>query len=147
MARRLTKELAELKRSPLDWCTCEPQEDDILQWTATIVGPDGTPYEGGIFNISLEFPAEYPFKAPKVKFQTRIYHPHVRTATGEICADVLLNNWGPTLNVTFVLNTIRQMLIEPSTESPLEPEIGRLLIEDKQAFIKNAAKCTAEFAS
>lgn len=45
----------------------------------------------------------------QVKFVTRIYHPNVKTDTGEICSDILNENWGPTLNVTYVLNTIRQV--------------------------------------
>lgn len=44
----------------------------------------------------------------QVKFVTRIYHPNVKTDSGEICSDILNENWGPTLNVTYVLNTIRQ---------------------------------------
>jgi len=31
-----------------------------------IDGPEGTPYDGGIFTIDIVFPPEYPFKAPKV---------------------------------------------------------------------------------
>ena len=27
---------------------------------------DDTPFSGGCFNLEIEFPAEYPFKAPKV---------------------------------------------------------------------------------
>lgn len=74
---------------------------------------DDTPFSGGCFNLEIEFPAEYPFKAPKVKFVTRIYHPNVKTDSGEICSDILNENWGPTLNVTYVLNTIRQVSFFP----------------------------------
>lgn len=44
-----------------------------------------------------------------MRFVTRIYHPNVKTDSGEICSDILNENWGPTLNVTYVLNTIRQV--------------------------------------
>lgn len=47
----------------------------------------------------------------QVKFVTRIYHPNVKTDSGEICSDILNENWGPTLNVTYVLNTIRQVRV------------------------------------
>ena len=84
-----------------------------------------TPYDGGLFEIDIVFPPEYPFKAPQVcflaqrhkylfvaahnilyspalvaaparpllqvKFETRIYHPNVKTDSGEICADLIQN--------------------------------------------------------
>eukprot|EP00611_Tribonema_gayanum_P024374 TRINITY_DN535_c0_g1_i1.p1 TRINITY_DN535_c0_g1~~TRINITY_DN535_c0_g1_i1.p1 ORF type:complete len:148 (+),score=56.28 TRINITY_DN535_c0_g1_i1:164-607(+) len=147
MARRLTKELAELRKMPLDWCQCGPVDDNIMHWSAMMVGPDNSPYAGGVFKLDIEISPEYPFKAPKVKFLTRIYHPNIRTEGGEICADILNDNWGPTLNLSHVLNTLRQMLLEPSAESPLEPDIARQLAEDKAQFLKTAAKYTADFAS
>ncbi|CAM9686276.1 unnamed protein product [Scytosiphon promiscuus] len=150
MARRLQKELAELRKNKLEWCDIQPTDDDIMRWTAMLVGPDDTPFSGGCFNLEIEFPAEYPFKAPKVKFVTRIYHPNVKTDSGEICSDILNENWGPTLNVTYVLNTIRQasrMLQEPHADNPLEADIARQLAEDKEAFKQTAKKWTLDFAS
>jgi ubiquitin-protein ligase len=44
-----------------------------------------------------------------VKFNTRIYHPNIKTDTGDICTDVLNDNWGPTLNVRYVLNALKQV--------------------------------------
>ena len=43
----------------------------------------------------------------QVRFITRIYHPNVNSTTGEICARVINDNWGPTLNTLYVLNVIR----------------------------------------
>jgi Ubiquitin-conjugating enzyme len=45
----------------------------------------------------------------QVKFNTRIYHPNIKTDTGDICTDVLNDNWGPTLNVRYVLNALKQV--------------------------------------
>jgi ubiquitin-conjugating enzyme E2 D/E len=107
----------------------------------------GTPYEGGIYEVDIIFPAEYPFKAPKVKFVTRIYHPNIKTDTGEICADVITNSWAPTVNLRAVLGTIKTLLEEPNTESPLEPEIAELFANDRAAYMVKAKAHTAEFAT
>ncbi|CAM9318066.1 unnamed protein product [Chrysoparadoxa australica] len=142
-----TQELKELQKQPLDFATCGPvDEENILHWNATLMGPDDSPFSGGIFNIDLDFPADYPFKAPKVRFLTRVYHPNVKTDTGEICADIIGSGWGPTLNVQYVLRTIRQLLIEPHTDNPLEADIAKQLEEDRSAFDKTVRQWTADYA-
>ena len=42
-----------------------------------IAGPEGTPYEGGIFNVELYLPDEYPMVPPRVLFRTKIFHPNI----------------------------------------------------------------------
>ncbi len=51
----------------------------------TITGPEGTPYEGGVFDVDILIPREYPFEPPKMKFITRIWHPNISSQTGAIC--------------------------------------------------------------
>ena len=99
-----------------------------------------------MFEIDIAFPSEYPFKAPKVKFNTQIYHPNIKKDSGEICADVIINSWAPTLNVRFVMNTVKTLLTDPNTDSRLEPEIAELYSSDREKFIANAKAHTAEFA-
>ena len=77
-----------------------PSENDILKWEAVIFGyeklfflkkllsPESTPWEGGSFQLTLTFTAEYPTKPPEVKFVTQIFHPNVYN-DGRICLDIL----------------------------------------------------------
>ena len=39
-------------------------------------GPEGTPFEGGVFTARLSFPMDYPLNPPKMKFISDIFHPN-----------------------------------------------------------------------
>ena len=56
----------------------------------TITGPEETCYEGGVFDVDILIPKEYPFEPPKMKFITKIWHPNVSSQTGAICLVSLL---------------------------------------------------------
>ncbi|GAB9465687.1 hypothetical protein Gpo141_00003086 [Globisporangium polare] len=147
MARRLTKELAEFEKNSPEWCTVGAVDDDLMHWNAMLAGPENTPYAGGVFSIDLLFPNEYPFKAPRVKFLTRVYHPNVKSQTGEICADIINENWAPTLNVLHCLTAIKQILQQPDIDNPLEPEIAKQLQSDRKEFDNTASEWTKQYAS
>ena len=85
MAKRLGKELKALGDTPLDFATASPVGDNLLHWNAMLEGPADSPYVNGVFSIDLVFPAEYPFKPPKVQFKTKIFHPQVNQEDGNIC--------------------------------------------------------------
>ena len=100
--RRINKELLELKNNPPDNCSAGPKEDDLFHWGATIIGPENSPFQGGIFNMSIYFPTDYPFKPPKVFFDTKIYHPNINKSGG-ICLDILKESWSPALTISKLL--------------------------------------------
>lgn len=76
--RRLQKELAELRKNPLENISAGPtDEGNLFEWSASMSGPQESPYEGGLFSLKLTFPPEYPFKAPQARFTTPIYHPNI----------------------------------------------------------------------
>lgn len=56
---------------------------------------DNPPYNKGAFRIEINFPAEYPFKPPKINFKTKIYHPNI-DEKGRVCLPIILpDNWKP----------------------------------------------------
>jgi len=144
--RRLHKEWTALNDSPLDYCTFSLVDGDIHHWTATLLGPSNTPYANGTFRIDLSFPAQYPFKAPRIRFITPVYHPNVKTDTGEICGDLVEENWGPTLNVKHCAGVLRGMLANPEPDHPLEPAIAMQMRERPREFERAATKHTKEHA-
>lgn len=57
---------------------------------------DNPPFNKGAFRIEINFPAEYPFKPPKITFKTKIYHPNV-DEKGQVCLSIISpEHWKPT---------------------------------------------------
>jgi len=76
-AKRLFKEYKSLSSDPPEGITAGPvTEDDMFLWEALIQGPEGTPFEGGVFPAELKFPKDYPLAPPKMKFLTDMWHPN-----------------------------------------------------------------------
>lgn len=144
-SRRINKEIQDLDKDPPPNCTAGPVDGDIFNWKATILGPDESPYAGGAFFLDITFPSDYPFKPPKIKFTTKVYHCNV-SSSGDICLDILKDNWSPALNVGKVLLSISSLLTDPNADNPLSPEIATLLRSDKEKHDAMARDWTAKFA-
>ena len=143
---RLKKELEELSASPPANCSAGPRENDIMQWRATIMGPDGGPYAGGVFYLDVSFPGDYPFRPPRVTFATRIYHCNIN-AEGEICLDILKDCWSPALTVSKVLLSICSLMDDPNPEDPLSIDAADLFLQNRAAYDARAREWTLQYAT
>ena len=75
--RRLLQEYRALTNNPPEGITAGPvSEDDLLYWEALIQGPEGTPFEGGVFPAELKFPKDYPLAPPSMRFLGEVWHPN-----------------------------------------------------------------------
>lgn len=113
---------------------------------ATVMGPEKSAYEGGVFFLNVNFPTDYPFKPPKVQFTTKIYHCNVNS-NGSICLDILKDQWSPALTISKVLLSISSLLTDPNPNDPLVPEIAQLYLKDKEKHDATAADWVKRYAT
>lgn len=144
--RRIKKELTSFSEDPPANCSAGPVGDDLYHWTATIVGPEDSPYEGGLFRADVVFPADYPFKPPKLRFETRIYHPNI-SRTGDICLDILKNKWSPALTISKVLLSICSLLTDPNPDDPLVREAAIMYKDFPIEYASKAREWTKRYAT
>ena len=124
-------------------------ESNIMEWSATIAGPPDTPYQGGIFQLDIVFPQDYPMKPPKVKFVTPIYHANINPwepANGEICLDILKDQWSPALRIDKVLHSLLVLLQSPEPDDPLVQKIADQYKTKRSDHDRMAREFTAQYA-
>jgi len=144
-AKRIQKELAEILLDPPSNCSAGPKEDNLYDWVSTIMGPDGSPYAGGVFYLKINFPEDYPFKPPKVVFRTKIYHCNINS-NGQICLDILKDNWSPALTISKVLLSISSLLTDPNPKDPLVGQIASQYLHDRETHDRVAREWTLRYA-
>ena len=110
------------------------------------MGPEDSPYSGGVFFLNIHFPPDYPFKPPKVSFTTKIYHPNIN-ANGSICLDILKDQWSPALTISKVLLSISSLLTDPNPDDPLVPEIATIYKSDRERYNNTARDWTSRYAT
>lgn len=80
----------------------------IYNWRMTIREHAPHPTSGSVFaNFSGSF------SAPKVTFVTRIYHMNI-SDKGNICIDILKQNWSPALSLFKVMLSLSSLLTDPN---------------------------------
>ena len=138
LAKRLTKEYKELTENPITNCSAKLINDDITKWDATIIGPDDTPYAGGIFKLQIDFPPTYPINPPRIIFKTKIFHCNINGES--ICLDILKYNWSPALSISKVLISICSLLNDPNPDSPLNGAAASLYRNNREEYNEEVKK-------
>nr|XP_024218216.1 ubiquitin-conjugating enzyme E2 L3-like [Halyomorpha halys] len=144
--KRLQKEFRELKNSGLQaFHDIQINEGNILHWHGLLL-PDAAPYNKAAFKVEIIFPAEYPFKPPKITFKTKIYHPNV-DEKGQVCLPIIsVENWKPPTKTDQVIQALLDLVNEPEPDHPLRADIAEEYLRDKKNFLKNADEFTKKFA-
>ena len=78
---RVSQEFARLKKLLKDnqieqLKPFDPKRKSIDHVAITLKGPKGTVFQGGLFQLEVKFPQEYPKKPPFVRLHTPIWHPN-----------------------------------------------------------------------
>jgi len=124
---RLMKEMKESARDGDPSIVLAPDGENLYRWSATLRGPEETPFETGTFVVRFVVPESYPLAPPKASFVTKIFHPNVHFRTGEICLDVLKDQWSPAWTLHSVCRAILALMRDPEPDSPLNCDAGNML--------------------
>jgi len=144
--RRLMRELTELRTNPPEGIRAVTSDDNMLDVTGILQGPEGTPYAGGYFRVKFRFTEEFPAAPPKCWFATKIFHPNVSSA-GEICVNTLKKDWQSKFGIAHILVTVKCLLIYPNPDSALDEEAGKLLQENYESYCSRARLITQVHAT
>lgn len=156
-AKRLRKELQNLEQNKKS-AKAQNEHDDIilrptnlsksiLHWTALLRGPPDTPYEDGVFHISIKCNADYPLSPPTITFVTPIFHPNIHFKTGDVCLDILKKEWSPAWGLQAACRAVLALLSDPDADSPLNCDAGNLVRNgDMTAYWCTARMYTVENA-
>ena len=135
--RRLQSELKEMSKDPNELFSVCPSENNFYQWNISMFGPTNTIFEGALIKACIEFPNEYPNKAPQFKFITPLFHPNVYS-DGKVCISILhegidefgyenlSERWNPSQSVNSILISILSILLSPNFESPANVDASNL---------------------
>eukprot|EP00761_Pharyngomonas_kirbyi_P000059 gb/GECH01000059.1/.p1 GENE.gb/GECH01000059.1/~~gb/GECH01000059.1/.p1 ORF type:complete len:155 (+),score=39.64 gb/GECH01000059.1/:1-465(+) len=140
MTNRLIKEYKEQQKNREKDIYMVPDEENIFRWKAFISGPPDTPFEGGVWELELQVPSEYPISAPSATFNTQIFHPNVHFKTGEVCLDILKTQWSPAWTLQSVCRAIITLLAHPEADSPLNCDAGNLIRHGDHRGFRSMAK-------
>ena len=150
--RRLLRDLKEIEENdiPTVGVAARPLEKDILTWHANLRGPEGTPYRGGVFHLSLSFPDNYPHAPPTVTLLTPLpEHPNVFDGGSRLCLDMLENSagkglyegWTSGYSVLSILLQLQSFLFElPHDHRRKEGEI-RKRVQTTNQFVCSHPGC------
>lgn len=157
------------RTSPIKW---QIVNNDLHHYKAWIKGKHSTPYEGGIWEITVDLPSEYPFRPPIINFTTPIWHPNIAVGKtkwkwgSNVCLSLVnwnnqgkLGGWKETITLPSVFEHIDMMLdvyqtvgdadfpeylVDP--KDPFNPEAGEEMQKDFEKYWQNATEWTTEYA-
>ena len=146
LTKRILQELSYYQAHPHPAFEVFPGEEHIDFWRIIMEGPEDTPYEGGIFELFIEFINEYPSKPPNIRFITPIYHCNINSS-GRICHSILDRFYVPGVRVGEIFNYVYGLLSNPDHQYPLDSVKAYLLYFDEEKYNHEAKEYTKSHAN
>jgi ubiquitin-protein ligase len=145
VGKRVLRELARYNHDPHPDFALFPLSKNLFIWRGLVEGPQGTAYEGGIFDFYISFGEGYPGKAPEMRFLTPISHPNV-TQNGKICNPIFNTNYTTETSIREILNNVYALLLNQDFDDYVVSNLNITLSLDMQQFQAKAREVTKRYA-
>lgn len=123
---RLQDEYRLLLLDPHPGGSASPRDrENPFVWDATILGPENTPWEGGMFSLELRFSCQHPYRPPFAKFISKMYHPNI-TTDGIPALDIIQTRWNANTKVGSILDELQKLLATPSNVYPVNIDVAQM---------------------
>lgn len=142
----LANQLRSILNDPVEGFTVEADETNFFEWKVWIEGPKDTCYAGGVFQLCLKFPKDYPMSPPELRYVSDFWHPNV-FANGKVCMSILHppgedvmsgelpeERWLPTQSVTTIILSLMSLLNDPNCASPANVDASVEWRNHREAF-------------
>ena len=129
-----------------------PDENNLFEWRLSIIGPRDTPYNGGLFYLTLKFPENYPSYPPKVTFDTPIYHINVASIgggsiLGEPASLTILRAWSPNFKVRDIIISIYSLFYMNNINCELSHVMAEEFRNNKPLYEEKIKYFTRKYAN
>ena len=136
-----------MESHPVPGIKCTPDPDSARECFCSVECLDeDSPFYGGKFSLDVSFPDDYPMSPPHAVFLNKIYHPNVDSA-GNICLDILKDQWSPALQIHSVLLSIQSLISCPNLADPLDPHIAYAWRRNKKRAYATARDWVQKYAT
>lgn len=128
-----------------------PSFDDARLWYGVIFIRSGH-YRDGVFKFILRLPQEYNDlnTYPDIRFTSRVYHPYVDPASGELNLRIKIPEWNPELHylvtaLVFLKGIFYQLKFPPASALASVPKVNQSALAlyhvDRRAYEANVQAC------
>lgn len=128
--QRLLKDIKDIKKEPLNshGIYYTHSDSDMLKGYCLIIGPKNTPYQFGNYFFEINYPHDYPFRPPVLKYLTNDsitrFNPNLYK-NGKVCISILNTwqgpQWSACQNISSILLSLSCMVF---VKNPLLNEPG-----------------------
>lgn len=150
-ATRLQEERKEWRKNHPFGFIAKPKKNDdgtmcLMHWECAIPGKKDTPWEGGLYKLSMQFKDDYPSTPPKCKFEPPLFHPNVYPS-GTVCLSLLdeEKDWRPSITIKQILLGIQALLNEPNVKDPAQAEAYTIYCQNKAEYEKRVRQQALRF--
>uniref|UniRef100_A0A663LZW8 Ubiquitin-conjugating enzyme E2 H n=1 Tax=Athene cunicularia TaxID=194338 RepID=A0A663LZW8_ATHCN len=105
----------------------------LNEFVVKFYGPQGTPYEGGVWKVRVDLPDKYPFKSPSI---------------GTVCLDVINQTWTALYDLTNIFESfLPQLLAYPNPIDPLNGDAAAMYLHRPEEYKQKIKEYIQKYAT